>query len=185
MLPYALGAQAPLSHAELTAAVLDGDLVPVSRRAYSPTAMPPSAVVRAAAAGAMVPNAHAAVRTTAAWIHGALPEEPDPHHVQRIAGEPASRLLRAGVAVHLWPLPAEDLTTMGGVRVTTLERTCYDVARETLLGDDGASARAFAWFRASDDLRDALLTWLTAGRRLAYTRRIAAILQEDVTRYTS
>lgn len=179
MPPFALGAHAPLSPAELTAAVLDGDLEPVSRTAYGVAARPHHALVRASAARTVMPSGHAAVRTTAAWIHGALDHEPEPHHVQLLAGAPVRRHWALGLVAHTWPLPLSDATDIGGVPVATLERTCYDVARAVITGPhDPFAVRSWDWFRSRADLHPVLIAWLSQGRRLTYTKQIAQLLRE-------
>ena len=187
MAPFAYLPGRPLSVAELTAAALDGDLRRVSRTAFAPPASPDTALLRASAAAELVPDGCAAVRTSAAWIHGALADEPDPHHVQQREGEPTRRHWRTGLIAHTWPLASGDLEEIAGVAVTTLERTFYDVGRAIALDEATPDdARAAAWFCARTELHERLRTWLGRPRRLRYTTRVAALLdQDEVTRYTS
>ncbi|MGO1234510.1 MAG: hypothetical protein ACTHY8_01050 [Microbacterium gubbeenense] len=177
MAPSALIAGSPLSIAELTAATLDGDLARVSRTAYASTALPDSVGLRASAAREFVPDGYAATWTTAAWIHGALEREPDPHHAHILEGSPAKRHWRGGLVAHSWPLPLIDVAVIAGTPVSTFERTCYDVARESIEDPSSADASlALAGFLALAERRADVLAWLAQGRRLKFTKQVAEIL---------
>ncbi|WP_156761865.1 type IV toxin-antitoxin system AbiEi family antitoxin [Microbacterium karelineae] len=189
MAPSAFLSPDPLSVAELSAARLDGDLARVSRTGYAPSLLPPSATVRAGAARDVLADGLVAVGVTAAWVHGALAHEPDPHEVQRLAGTPVRRHWRAGVISHAWPMPPGDVETIAGAHITTIERTCYDVSRAAFTGGGRPDQlEAIRWFVARTDLHPRILAWLRRGRRLRYTARTARLLetgQDEVTRYTS
>ena len=185
MAPHAFPGSTPLSVAEISSARLDGELVPATRHALAPVAMPPNELVRAQSAASWLPPGHAAVFTTAAWIHGAVPREPDTYHAQLVEGAPKKRVWRAGVTIRSWPIPQADLVVLGGTRVMSIERTFYDVARVHLGVPHEDLARTLAWFLAREELRDRILQWLAAGRRLRYTRMVAAMVHDEVTRYTS
>src|SRR5690606_20577273 len=58
---------------------------------------------------------------------------------------------RAHRYLHPGPLPASDITTVGGVPATTLERTAFDVARTSRWGFAGALAAFDAALRAGAD----------------------------------
>lgn len=179
MTPYAYRTDAPLSAAELSAAALDGELWRVTRTAYASALRPGSALSRAEASRDIVPGDHAAVRTTAAWIHGALPAEPDPHHIQQLADVPSRRHWRGGVIAHSWPVPRRDVQLIGGVHVTTVERTYYDVGRAVLEDpDDRGCARAMSWFQERAELHSRIRTWLAQGRRLRFTGQLSRLLSE-------
>jgi hypothetical protein len=183
--PHAFPGSSTLTIAELSAMRLDGDLRPATRDALAPIAMPLNDIVRAQSSAAWLPPGHAAVFVSAAWIHGALPREPYTHHAQLRASAPKKRIWRAGVTIRSWPVPESDVVSLGGVSVTSVERTFYDLARVHLGSPDEGLARALAWFLARGELRDRILVWLSAGRRLRYTRMVAALVQDEVTRYTS
>ncbi|GGF29524.1 hypothetical protein GCM10010922_00640 [Microbacterium sorbitolivorans] len=186
MAPHAFPGSSPLAVAELSAMRLDGELRPATRDAFAPVAMPLNEMVRAQSAAGWLPPGHAAVFTSAAWIHGAVPREPLTHFAQLQEGAPKKRLWRAGVTIRSWPVPAADLVTLGGVSVTSPERTFYDLARVYVGAPDDELARALAWFLARDTLRERILAWLRQpGRRLRYTRTVARLVQDEVTRYTS
>lgn len=165
---------------------LDGELRPATRDALAPIAMPMNEFVRAQSAESWLPPGHAIVFMSAAWIHGALPREPLTHFAQLKEGAPKKRTWRAGVTIRSWPLAASDLVTLGGVSVTSLERTFYDLARVYVSAPNDELARALAWFLARVELRARILAWLRIpGRRLRYTRTVARLVQDEVTRYTS
>ncbi|GGO60149.1 hypothetical protein GCM10010910_04840 [Microbacterium nanhaiense] len=185
MAPHAFPGSTALSAAEISAALLDGELRPATRDACASIAMPTNEIVRAESAAGWLPPGHAAVFTTAAWIHGALPREPLTYHAQLVEGAPKRRVWRAGVTIRSWPIPRTDLVVLGGTNVTSLERTFYDLARVHLADPRDEIARALAWFLARAELRERILVWLAAGRRLRYTRMVAAMVHEEVTRYTS
>jgi len=185
MAPHAFPGSTPLSVAEVSALRLDGELRRATRDAFAPIGMPVNDVVRAQTAASWLPPGHAAVFTTAAWIHGALPSEPHTYFAQLVEGAPKKRIWRAGVTIRSWPIPRTDLVTLGGTPVTSIERTFYDLARVHLGEPRDDLARALAWFLARDELRERILAWLAAGRRLRYTRMVAELVHDEVTRYTS
>ena len=177
MAQSALIAGSPLSVAELSAALIDGDLARVSRTAYASSALPPSVLLRASAAREFVPDGYAATRTTAAWIHGALTREPDPHHAHVLEGVPLKRHWRAGLVAHTWRVPIVDVTSIATTRVTTIERTYYDVARESIEDPENSdAAEALEGFLELTEHHEDFLAWLSQGRRLNFTRQVAAIL---------
>ncbi|MGO1838889.1 MAG: hypothetical protein ACTH0E_05145 [Candidatus Microbacterium stercoravium] len=177
MAPSALLAGSPLSVAELSAALLDGDLARVSRTAYASSALPPSVLLRASAAREFVPDGYAATRTTAAWIHGALAREPDPHHAHVLEGVPLRRHWRHGLIAHTWRVPLVDVTSIATTRVTTLERTYYDVARASIEDPTSSDAtEALEGFLGLREHHDDFLAWLSQGRRLKFTKQVAALL---------
>lgn len=107
---------------------------------------------RARALRPVVPPRCVVARTSAAWVHtGGEPparvavlvaprtRRPDPHPVR---------------LVHEAPLPDADLVLLGGVRVTTLERTAADVAR--WCGQEQAQALLRALLAAGLDVGGAL-----------------------------
>lgn len=177
MAPFSLVAGSLLSIAELTAATLDGDLTRVSRTAYASSALPPSSALRASAAREFVPDGYAATWTTAAWIHGALDREPDPHHAHILEGTPARRHWRGGLVAHSWPVPLTDVTSIAGTPVSTFERTYYDVARASIEDPSSSdAARALDGFLLLVERHADVLAWLTQGRRLKFTKQVAAII---------
>ncbi|GAT73203.1 hypothetical protein [Microbacterium hydrocarbonoxydans] len=116
-----------LTQPELCAARLDGHVVELGE-AYIPADLVEGAALRAAAVAALILPGSAASGPTAAWIHGAGDAPPTPHHArravpQRIRPRPHRRLV-----FHDTPVPASDVTLLGGVAVTTPLRTMIDLA---------------------------------------------------------
>ncbi|WP_109772355.1 hypothetical protein [Quadrisphaera granulorum] len=82
-----------------------------------------------------MPEGAAATRGTAAWIHGFDPRAPHerggPLQLECVV-DPSSGLLlprRRGLITHHDRLPAGDVIAVGGIPVTSVDRTALDVAR--------------------------------------------------------
>lgn len=173
-----------LSRAELTAACLDGHLVELGD-AYMPADAVETAALRAGSLSRILGDRLAATHLSAAWVHGGLPMPPRRHTVQRAVSRrlhvvPDRQLVYRDLAV-----PADDMQLLGGVRVTTVERTLVDLARTA--GDEHARA-AQMLARVDPDAVSRAISRLEAGalphKRTALVR-LAAILveiQDDVTR---
>lgn len=126
--PFVYVAGVRLSGAELTGARLDGDLVEVGE-AFMPADAVETRELRAASLRHLVGDAVAFTLESAAWVHGALPEPPPRHVVQRL-GE--RRLPPADPRVRYsdQPLAApDDVVRISGVWVTTPARTLADLVR--------------------------------------------------------
>ena len=184
--PFLYFADDRLSRAELSAARLDGDLVELGE-AYIPADAVETSGLRAGSLAGVVTASLAATHLTAAWIHGALPDPPARHTVQRASAHrrkhtPDHRLIYRDLAVD----PA-DLLRMGGVWVTSATRTLADLSRV----DDEPHARAAMLLAGSTPgLTEGAIRWLEAHpslphRRAALTRLRGLAAQDDVTRYTS
>lgn len=119
-----------LSLPELSAARLDGDVVELGE-AYVPADLVETPALRAASLAPLIETIRGAAFAgmSAAWIHGAGDTPPDVHELQSATGRrlraPASRRL----IVHDPVLEAIDLQHLGGVAVTTPERTLIDLIR--------------------------------------------------------
>lgn len=185
--PFLYFADDRLSCAELTAACLDGHLVALGD-AYMPADAVETPALRAGSLARILGDTLAATHLTAAWIHGCLPEPPARHTVQRAV----SRRLHVVPDRHLvyrdLTVASEDLRLIGGVLVTTPDRTLADLARV----DDTAHVHAARLLAGGDsDAAARAISRLEAGvlphKRvaLARLRAFAAERQEDVTRYTS
>ncbi|TFB55612.1 hypothetical protein [Cryobacterium tagatosivorans] len=124
--------------AELCAARLDGEVYPLVD-SWCPVDEVDGPVVRALAAGQLVPPRAIAERMTAAWVYG-LVAEPGRHqfcvdHGARTHVPPSQRLqLRE---VHC---AAEETRVIAGLRVTTPLRTVVDLARSPAPGAAGTDA---------------------------------------------
>ncbi|KJL18849.1 type IV toxin-antitoxin system AbiEi family antitoxin [Microbacterium azadirachtae] len=119
-----------LSVSELSAARLDGDVVDLGE-SYAPADLVETAALRAASLLPLTAGIRGAAFAgmSAAWIHGAGDAPPEVHEVQSATGRrlrvPATRRL----IVHD-PVPDPvDLQVVGGVTVTTPERTVIDLLR--------------------------------------------------------
>lgn len=113
--------------AELRAAVLAGELVPVGWCWASP-AEPQTPGLRAAAHAWRVPDVRlVASGRSAAWIWGATSRPPSPIEVS----VPPTVRLRVDPDVRLREvrLPVDDTVRLGRTRVTTPERTAVDLLR--------------------------------------------------------
>ncbi|WP_344092057.1 hypothetical protein [Microbacterium deminutum] len=182
--PFLYFAGDRLSHAELTAACLDGDLVELGE-AYIPADAVETAALRAGSLTAVLGDVLAATHLTAAWIHGALPAPPARHTVQRAVPRrlhhvPDRRLVYRDLSVD----PA-DLEVIGGVRVTTPARTLADLSRI----DDRDHVRAARLLAgACPGLVDHAIAWLNSHPRHPRKRAALDALrrfadgQDDVTR---
>lgn len=186
--PFLYFADDRLSRAELTAACLDGDLVELGD-AYIPADAVETSALRAGSLLRVLGETLAATHLTAAWIHGALPQQPSRHTVQRAVPRrlhimPDRRLVYRDRAI-----PVEDLQLVGGVRVTTVPKTLADLSRV----DDDEHARAAHLLAAMDPRAvAAAIAGLELGAlphkraALAFLRGLAAAgAQDEVTRYTS
>ena len=184
---------APLREPELHAARLDGDIVELGL-AWIPSDAIETPELRAASLAPILDDGLVAIGLTAAWIHGALAAPPCPVTAQRampgVARRAGSRMLR----VRDVPLRAEDQRVLGGVRVSSRERTLADLAAAIVAGGRDASGalEAAARLAAEPGLIDAALRALSERTHVPHGRRIrqwlgaarhhAAGVQDDVTR---
>ena len=185
--PFLYFADERLSRAELTAACLDGDLVALGD-AYIPADAVETAALRAGSLAETLGDTLAATHLSAAWVHGGLPLPPSRHTVQR--GVPRRLHVRPDrrVVYRDLQVPGEDLQLVGGVLVTTPERTLADLAR---VGDDEHTAAARLLAEIDADAAYQAIARLEAGAlphkraALACLRALVEERQDEVTRYTS
>lgn len=117
-----------LPEAELHAARLDGELFAIDE-CFGPVDLAPQASLRAASLAAILPSRLIAEQRTAAWVLGALLDPPAQH---QLCADSGARYRFAGAArfrVREVVLDADDVTMIGGLRVTTPLRTAIDLAR--------------------------------------------------------
>ncbi|MDQ1173791.1 hypothetical protein QE430_002098 [Microbacterium testaceum] len=163
-----------LSIAELTAACLDGILVPLGA-GYIPADAVETPWMRARSIAPLVGERWAAIRTSAAWIHGGVLTEPYRHHVQRVAATRARAAHDARVVSHEVRLAAADVRQVAGVSVTSPVRTLVDLARS----DDETERRAArAWGADDPGTRDEAVEWLARHPRFPFARRAADVLAQ-------
>lgn len=119
-----------LSLPELAAARLDGDVVELGE-AYAPADLVETAALRAASLASLVAGLHGAAFAgmTAAWIHGAGDSPPDPHELQSATGRRLRAPTTRRIIVHDPVLDPSDVQHLGGLAVTTPERTLIDLLR--------------------------------------------------------
>jgi hypothetical protein len=171
--PFVYFADAPLSSAELRAACLDGDLVALGE-AFVPADVAESPWLRAASLAASLGDALAAVRLTAAWVHGVLDEPPPRPCVQRAVAQRLQRLPARGLCYHDVALDPRDLVRVGGVRVTHPARTIADLARFEGAGHPEALR---AWCARDTDAAAAAIRWLRDQPRLPHGRAAQRLIE--------
>lgn len=182
--PFLYFADDRLSLAELTAARLDGDLVELGD-AYIPADAVETPGLRAGSLAGILGDSLAATHLTAAWIHGALPDPPARHTVQRAVPRRLHRLPDRRLVYRDLSVDAADLLRIGGVWVTTAPRTLADLCRI----DDPAYDRAVRLLSEMDPgLIGLAIRWLEERSNLPHRQaaidrlRRDASDQEDVTR---
>mgnify|MGYP001565992067 CR=1 FL=1 len=117
---------------QLSKAVGSGELVRVVRSVYGSGTAPTGREAHLARARAMLTRLGSSMvlsHATAALVHGLSIEVDDPGDVHLTVAPPARGRRRSGYHVHVAPIPAEDVTEIYGLRVTSLERTAADLAR--------------------------------------------------------
>lgn len=171
--PFLFFADERMALAELTAACLDGILVALGE-GFMPADAVESPWMRARSLRPLLGDRWAAVRASAAWIHGGQTLEPTRHHAQRVS---AIRHIVRGTAraqYHEVRLGAADVVTVAGVHVTTPARTLIDLARS---GDAAERAVACAWAAEEPRIAAAATLWLRAHPRFPYGRRAVDALR--------
>ncbi len=158
-----------LSLSELCAARLDGHVVEVGD-AYTPADTVETPALRAASMRDLLGPLLAATHLSAAWIHGALPEPPARHTVQRAVPHRIHYVIHRRLHYRDLQIERADLVRIGGVVVSSPVRTVADIARL----DDAEHRRALEGFVAQDPLlAHAALRWLEGAGRMP--NKISAI----------
>lgn len=124
-----------LSTAELTSARLDGDVVEVGE-AYMPADAVETRELRAASLRHRIGDALAVTRESAAWVHGAVPDAPVRHTVQRRTPVRLHHVLDPRLAYRDQLLRAGSTAQISGVWVTTPAHTLADLVRGLHTGED-------------------------------------------------
>ncbi|MFB3979535.1 MULTISPECIES: hypothetical protein [Microbacterium] len=161
-----------LSMAELTAACLDGLLTPIGE-GFMPADAVETAWMRARSLAPLLGERWAAVRSSAAWVHGGVGVEPFRHRIQRASAERARPPRRTGVLANDVRIAPEDVMAIAGVHVARPERTLVDLARSGEADEQGA---ARAWAEAVPDLAEGARAWLQRHPRFPHARRAHALL---------
>ena len=124
-----------LSLAELCAARIDGELIPIGD-GWAPVDEPDLPSLRAAAIALSAPRALVIERRSAAWVHGALASPPAlaqfcVPRTARVAAVSAPRLVVREVAID-----PDDIIEFPFARCTTPPRTGFDLLRDRAEPDD-------------------------------------------------
>lgn len=170
--PFLFFADERLSLAELSAACLDGLLVPLGE-GFMPADAAETPWMRARSLFPLLGERWAAVRASAAWIHGAVSEEPTPHHVQRVGPTRVRALSDARTVFHDVRLESADVCAIAGVHVSSPGRTLVDLARSD---DDGERDLACTWATTDPLVRGAAERWLEGHPRFPHGRRATVLL---------
>lgn len=119
-----------LSQTELSAARLDGDVVELGE-VYAPADLVETAALRAASLVPLTEGVRGAAFAgmSAAWIHGAGDTPPELHELQSATGRRLRASANRRLLVHDPVLESVDVQRVGGVAVTTPERTLIDLLR--------------------------------------------------------
>lgn len=177
-----------LPRAELSAARLDGELFPVDD-GWVCADEPDSPELRARALGASLPRSVAAGRLvmiglTAAWLHGATDAPPSRHEVCSRSDERAGVRLPHRFMLRELSLADEEECRIGPLRVTTPERTAFDIGRREPAGRNDLLALQALVFRYRIRVSD--LTGVGAaplpGKRRSLDLIAAAAAQPPLTR---
>ncbi|GAA3625033.1 hypothetical protein GCM10022200_04150 [Microbacterium awajiense] len=170
--PFLYYAEDRLSLAELSAARLDGDVVELGD-AYIPADAVETPSLRAGSLRGILGTTLAATHLSAAWIHGAIPQPPTRHTVQRAVERRLHHVMGRRLVYRDVAIAGEDLLLLGGVLVTAGVRTLADLARV-----DDASHREAMLSLAADrpGLAREAVRWLDDHRPLPRCRPAMAAL---------
>lgn len=186
--PFLYFADERLSPAELSAARLDGHLVELGE-AYIPADAVETRGLRAGSLRGLLGDTLAATHLSAAWIHGALYEPPARHTVQRAVPRRLHHVVGRRLLYRDLCVDPADLLRIGGVLVTSAERTLADLSR--IVDQDYATAVRMM-VEADPELAARTVSWLEAHGALPHKRSALVVLralasgdrgsQDDVTR---
>ena len=184
--PFLYFADERHSPAELSAARLDGHLVELGD-AYIPADAVETRALRAGSLAGLLGDTLAATHLSAAWIHGALHDPPARHTVQRAVPRRLHQVIGRRLRYRDLCVDPADLLRIGGVPVTSPERTLADLSRLT---DPDCVAAARMMADADPALPQRTLAWFDAHGALPNKRSALVFLrelaaregQDDVTR---
>ncbi|ALJ20154.1 hypothetical protein [Microbacterium sp. No. 7] len=164
------------SPAELTAARIDGDLTEIGE-AFMPTDAVETADLRGRSLRGVVPSQLAATRATAAWVHGALADLPVRLTLQRASDTRVHRIVDARIDYSDQRLPLAHMCEVGGMLVSTPERTLADLVRDRCAGMSDAEATIAAMIAWRPGLVDRTARWLAAAPPVHHKRAALAHLR--------
>lgn len=127
-----------LPAAELAAARLDGDLVPLGF-SFVPVDAPSRARSRAASLRPRLPDRFIADRRSAAWVYGATERLPERFEACVSTASRPSALSLFNGSVREVVIADEEVVRLGGVLVTSRLRTIIDLLRTPVVDDGTAS----------------------------------------------
>lgn len=171
--PFLFFADERLSLAELTAACLDGALVPLGE-GFIPADAAETRWMRARSLAPLLGDRWAAVRLTAAWVHGGAASEPAIHHLQRVRDVRLRTRRDLRAVFHDVRLPSDDVASIAGVCVSTPTRTLVDLARSD---DREETAAARAWASRDPLLRADAVAWFERHPRFPHVHRATRLLR--------
>ncbi|WP_256977916.1 SAM-dependent methyltransferase [Microbacterium sp. Yaish 1] len=172
-----------LSGAELTAARLDGDVVEVGE-AFMPADVVESPEIRAASLRPLVAPGLALTHESAAWVHGALPDPPLRHSVQRCTERRRNHVLDHRLHYRDLQLPAHDTVRLGGMPVSSRVRTVCDLLRADAAAGDTPRRGAVAMIATFPDLLAEAHESLASSGPLPFKRQALAWLESARFRTT-
>lgn len=187
MWPFLYYAGDRLSTAELTAARLDGDVVEIGE-AFMPADAVETRELRAGALRGLVGAGVAVTRVSAAWVHGAVPDPPARHCVQRRTARRITAVVDARLDYRDVRLPPSDVMVISGVAVTIPVRTLVDLVRELVAHEEADPSAVDALCLWQPELVPAAVAWLERSGPVHFKRPALAFLrarardQEEVTR---
>ncbi|WP_074258910.1 hypothetical protein [Agromyces cerinus] len=156
-----------LSLAELCAARIDGELMPIDE-GWAPVDEPDLPSLRAAAIALRAPRSLVIERRSAAWVHGALTAPPAVAQfcvprTARVASVSGPRLLVREVAIE-----PDEIVEYRRARCTTPVRTGFDLLREPAEADDEVEAIVTSLCGDDAELPRALRRRLEASTRMPH-----------------
>lgn len=160
---------------ELCAARLDGELF-VLGGGWCPVDEPDLPSLRAAAVAPLGRGPLIVERRSAAWVHGALPAPPAVSEYCVPYADRSTARQHPACVVREVAIDDDDVTSVGGIRCTTLLRTAYDLLRDARTSDDEASEIVGALLGADRGLAEALRERIRAAHRLPHKSRALARL---------
>lgn len=170
---YVYFAGGRLSIAELSAARLDGHLVELGD-GYIPADAVETSSLRAASLAELLGETLAATHLSAAWVHGALPEAPARHTVQRASVQRLHHVFGRRILYRELRVDDADLQRLGSVLVTSPQRTLADLSR---VRDESYERAARLLAEAFPGLATTALAWMRAAGALPHKRSALVMLQ--------
>lgn len=159
-----------LSESELLAATIDGHLIAYGA-GFVPADIADTAWMRARALRPVLGDTLAAVRLTAAWVHGWISVAPVRHDVQRATERRLHRMPDRALDYHDLRLAVADTISIAHVSVSSQTRTVVDLARTGAQHELIANVLA-----AAPELRASATQWLTDHPRFPGARAARSVL---------